>query len=79
MKYIDINGKLIRKDPIYYIQDIFNFPEYDGDIDRLYEFLIKIEEETTIHIINTGCMTPLLFEVLKKVSDKSKYISVEVD
>lgn len=42
MKYIDINGKLIRKDPIYYIQDLFNFPEYDGDIDRLYEFLIKI-------------------------------------
>lgn len=79
MNYIEINGKIIRKDPIYYLQDVFGFKEYDGNIDTLYDFLINIKEETEIHMINTGCMTPLLFEVFKKASDNSKYIEVEID
>lgn len=74
MKYIDINGKLIRKDPKYYLQDVLEFPEYDGNADNLYNFLVNITEETEIHFINTGCMTPLLLETFKKAShDNDKF------
>ena len=30
MKFIDINGKIVRKDPKYYLQDVLEYPDYDG-------------------------------------------------
>lgn len=79
MNYVKINGKIVRKDPVYYLQDVFGFQEYDGNINTLYDFLMNIREETEIHMINMRCMTPLLFEVFKKASDNSEYIKVERD
>ncbi|WP_455645466.1 hypothetical protein [Methanosphaera sp.] len=79
MKYIDINGKFIRKDPKYYLQDILEFPEYSGDINEIYDFLMNINEETEIHFINTTCMTPLLLEIFEKACNNSENISLHID
>ncbi|OED29834.1 hypothetical protein [Methanosphaera sp. WGK6] len=79
MRYIDINGKFIRKDPKYYLQDVLEFPEYTGNIDEIYDFLIKLDEEIEIHFINTTCMTPLLMEIFEKACEDSDNISFYID
>ena len=35
MKLITLNGKILRKDPKYYMQDVFEFPDYDGSYEKL--------------------------------------------
>lgn len=79
MRYIDINGKLIRKDPKYYLQDVLEFPEYDGSYEKLEEFLEDITEECEIHIINTGCMANTLLNLFTVISEKSDYLTVIID
>lgn len=79
MRYFDINGKLIRKDPKYYLQDVLEFPEYDGSYEKLEEFLENMEEECEIHFINTKCMAPTLLDLFVRISEKSKNIIVYVD
>lgn len=76
MKYIDINGKLIRKDPKYYLQDVLEFPEYDGSYEKLEEFLENLEEEYEISIINTGCVADPLLNVFTSISKKSDKLTV---
>lgn len=79
MKYVDINGKLIRKDPNYYLQDVLEFPEYDGSYEKLEEFLEGINEEYEIHFINTGCMASTLLNLFTSISEKSDYVNVIID
>lgn len=79
MKYLDINGKFIRKDPKYYLRDVLEYPEYDGSYERLEKFLDNVEEEYEIHIINTGCIAAPLLEVFKEYDQKSELINVMID
>ncbi len=79
MKYIDLNGKIIRKDPKYYLQDVLEFPEYDGSYEKLEEFLENIDEEYEIHFINTGCIAKALLDVFMQNSEKSEYLTVIID
>lgn len=79
MKYIEINGKIIRKDPKYYLQDVLEFPEYDGSYEKLEKFLENIEDECEIHFINTGCLTKTLLDIFISVSEKSDYLTVILD
>ncbi|MBO7719714.1 MAG: hypothetical protein J6S29_06160 [Methanosphaera sp.] len=79
MKYIDINGKMIRKDPKYYLQDVLDFPEYDGSYEKMEQFLESIGEECEIRFINTKCIVPALLEVFLSVGEKSDYITVIID
>ncbi|MBR0473302.1 MAG: hypothetical protein IJI98_11485 [Methanosphaera sp.] len=79
MKLIEINGKIIRKDPKYYLQDVLELQDYDGSYEKLEEFLENLEEETEIHIINTGCMTNTLLDLFISISSKSDKLTVYVE
>lgn len=79
MKYIDINGKMIRKDPIYYLQDVLDFPEYDGSYEQIEQFLENMDEECEIHFTNTRCMVKALLDVFLSFNEKSGYITVIID
>jgi len=79
MKVIDINGKILRKDPKYYLQDVLEYPEYDGSYEKLEEFLEKLNEEYEIHFINTGCVTKALINIFESVSEKSDKLTVIID
>ena len=69
MKYIDINGKFIRKDPKYYLQDILELDNYDGSYEMIEEYLENIREETEIHFVNTRCTPQLLLEIFENNSN----------
>ncbi len=79
MKIININGKIIRKDPKYYLQDVLEFPQYDGSYEKLEEFLLNIDTECEIHIVNTGCMAQPLLNVFEQISEESDYLKVIID
>ncbi len=79
MKIINLNGKILRKDPKYYMQDIFEFPDYDGSYEKLEEFLLNLDEYYEIHIINTGCMANALIELFKSMDEKSDNLTVFFD
>lgn len=76
MKYIEINGKLIRKDPKYYLQDVLEYPGYDGSYEKLEEFLENMSEDCEIHIINTKCIANTLLDVFVSISEKSDNLTV---
>ncbi len=79
MKYIDINGKMIRKDPVYYLQDVLEYPEYDGSYDRIEQFLENIDEVCEIHFINTKCIAGALLDVFISAGEKSENLTVLID
>ena len=79
MKFIDINGKIVRKDPKYYLQDVLEYPDYDGSYEKLEEFLENLNEEYEIHIINTGCITKPLIDIFESVSEKSDKLTVVIE
>ncbi|MBR3212957.1 MAG: hypothetical protein IKF79_00440 [Methanosphaera sp.] len=79
MKYIDINGKMIRKDPVYYLQDVLEYPEYDGSYDRIEQFLENIDEVCEIHFINTKCIAGALLDVFISAGEKSDNLTVLID
>lgn len=79
MKNINLNGKIIRKDPKYYLQDVLEFPEYDGSYEKLEEFLENVDEECEIHFINTGCIAKALLDVFTSSGEKSEYLTVIID
>jgi len=79
MKLINLNGKILRKDPKYYLQDIFEFPQYDGSYEKLEEFLLNLDEEYEIHIVNTGCMAKALLDLFRLMDEKSDNLTVFFD
>lgn len=79
MRYIEINGKIIRKDPKYYLQDVLEFEEYDGSFEKLEKFLEDIKEECEIQIINTGCLTNALLDTFISAGEKSDYLTIIIN
>ncbi len=79
MKFIEINGKLIRKDPKYYLQDVLEYPEFDGSYDSLESFLSDVNEEYEIHFINHKCLTKALLDLFLEYDNKSEYVNVFID
>jgi len=79
MKLITLNGKILRKDPKYYMQDVFEFPDYDGSYEKLEEFILNLDEDYEIHIINTGCMAKALLNLFKSMDEKSDKLTVFFD
>jgi len=79
MKLITLNGKILRKDPKYYMQDVFEFPDYDGSYEKLEEFILNLDEDYEIHIINTGCMAKALLNLFKSMDEKSDKLMVFFD
>lgn len=79
MKLINLNGKILRKDPKYYLQDIFEFPDYDGSYDKLEDYLLNLDEEYEIHIVNTGCMANILLDLFKLIDERSDNLTIIFD
>lgn len=79
MKYIDINGKILRKDPTYYLRDLLEYPEYDGTSQMLQDYIKALDEDCEIHITNSGCLSPLLMETINEASEQNKYVEVYND
>ncbi|RAP47537.1 MAG: hypothetical protein BZ135_01855 [Methanosphaera sp. rholeuAM6] len=63
MRYIEINGKILRKDAKYYLQDILDYPEFDGSYEQLEEYLLDVNEECEIHIVNCACIAGTFIDV----------------
>ena len=77
VRFIDINGKVIRKDSKYYLQDVLDFPEFDGSYEMLEEFLCAVDEECEIHIVNSACIAGTFLDVFLDCGNS--LISVFID
>ena len=63
MRFIEINGKILRKDAKYYLQDILDYPEFDGSYEKLEEYLLNVNEKCEIHIVNSACIAGTFIDV----------------
>jgi NADH/NAD ratio-sensing transcriptional regulator Rex len=61
------------------MQDVFEFPDYDGSYEKLEEFILNLDEDYEIHIINTGCMAKALLNLFKSMDEKSDKLTVFFD
>ena len=75
MKYIILDGKLIKEKSHDYLKKVFDFPEYYGkNLDALYDCLTDIGVETQIELVNSEYVSQDMIDTFFDASLESDFL-----
>jgi len=75
---MQLDGKLIKKDGHDYLKEVLNFPDYYGkNLDALYDCLCEIGTETSITLINSGCVSEDLIDTFADAARENEFLKFE--
>lgn len=75
MHYIEIDGKLIKKDGHDYLKKALNFPDYYGkNLDALYDCLTDIGVDTEIILKNKNYVSNDVIETFIDASEENSFL-----
>ena len=78
MSYIEIDGKLIKRQGHDYLKKALNFPDYYGkNLDALYDCLTEIGVETKIKLNNADFIPQDLLETFIDASRENTFLEFE--
>lgn len=78
MNFIEIDGKLIKKEGHDYLKDALSFPDYYGkNLDALYDCLTEIGVETEIKLINSNLVSQELLETFIDASRENTFLKFD--
>ncbi len=75
LKYIILDGKLIKEKSHDYLKKVFDFPEYYGkNLDALYDCLTDIGVETQIELVNSEYVSQDMIDTFFDASLESDFL-----
>ena len=69
MNKFDIDGKKIEEDQNNYLKETFDLPEFTGDYEDIYFYLVGFYTKTIVNITNPDKIDPLLIDAFQRASD----------
>ena len=75
LKYIILDGKLIKEKSHDYLKKVFDFPDYYGkNLDALYDCLTDIGVETQIELVNSEYVSQDMIDTFFDASLESDFL-----
>lgn len=79
MNKFDIDGKKIEEDQNNYLKETFDLPEFTGDYEDIYFYLVGFYTKTIVNITNPDKIDPLLIDAFQRASDENNLVSVNIE
>ncbi|MDD6285540.1 MAG: hypothetical protein ACI4VJ_02705 [Methanosphaera sp.] len=79
MNKFDIDGKKIEEDQNNYLKETFDLPEFTGDYEDIYFYLVGFYTKTIVNITNPDKIDPLLIDAFQRASDENDLVSVNIE
>ena len=79
MNKFDIDGKKIEEDQNNYLKETFDLPEFTGDYEDIYVYLVGFYTKTIVNITNPDKIDPLLIDAFQRASDENDLVSVNIE
>ncbi len=79
MNKFDIDGKKIEEDQNNYLKETFDLPEFTGDYEDIYFYLVGFYTKTIVNITNPDKIDPLLIDAFQRASDENDFVSVNIE
>ena len=79
MNKFDIDVKKIEEDQNNYLKETFDLPEFTGDYEDIYFYLVGFYTKTIVNITNPDKIDPLLIDAFQRASDENDLVSVNIE
>ncbi len=79
MNKFDIDGKKIEEDQNNYLKETFDLPEFTGDYEDIYFYLVGFYTKTIVNITNPDKIDLLLIDAFQRASDENDLVSVNIE